>query len=192
MAPHFHGLYSSLELCFEGPWFTSIQEDECDKGAHQSYLGTERNTPVIRDWFQPCRCCCCLCYTGEYLMLGILISYNWAQVLEACDCLKLLSKVDGQKLEKQKKKQERSQYKISITHVKKSFVLIYVSNYNTQCKNNCTNQHLAIVYSPPQKKKKRKEKKKQQQTNKQTNKQTNNKTKQNKNQKAKQNKTNQP
>ena len=32
-----HGLYSSLELCCEGPWFTSIQEDGCDKGAHQSY-----------------------------------------------------------------------------------------------------------------------------------------------------------
>ena len=34
VAPHFHGLYSSLELCCEGPWFTSIQEDECDKEAH--------------------------------------------------------------------------------------------------------------------------------------------------------------
>ena len=34
VAPHFHGLYSSLELCCEGPWFTSIQEDGCDKGAH--------------------------------------------------------------------------------------------------------------------------------------------------------------
>ena len=40
IAPHFHGLYSSLVLCCEGPWFTSIQEDECDKGAHQSYFGT--------------------------------------------------------------------------------------------------------------------------------------------------------
>ena len=40
----FHGLYSSLDLCCEGPWFTSIQEDGCDKGAHQSYLGAERNT----------------------------------------------------------------------------------------------------------------------------------------------------
>ena len=25
-APHFHGLYSSLELCCEGPWFRSIQD----------------------------------------------------------------------------------------------------------------------------------------------------------------------
>ena len=40
VTPHFHGLYSSKELCCEGPWFTSIQEDRCDKGAHQSYLGT--------------------------------------------------------------------------------------------------------------------------------------------------------
>ena len=47
VAPHFHGLYSSLELCCEGPWATSIQEDECGKGAHQLYLGAERNTPVI-------------------------------------------------------------------------------------------------------------------------------------------------
>ena len=39
VAPHFHSLYSSLELCCEGPWFTSIQEDGCDKGARQSYLG---------------------------------------------------------------------------------------------------------------------------------------------------------
>ena len=26
IAAHFHGLYSSLELCCEGPWFTSIQK----------------------------------------------------------------------------------------------------------------------------------------------------------------------
>ena len=30
VAPHFHGLYSSLELHCEGTWFTSIQEDGCD------------------------------------------------------------------------------------------------------------------------------------------------------------------
>ena len=91
VAPHLHGLYSSLELCCEGPRFTSIQEDGCDKGAHQSYLGAERNTPIIPNWFQPCQCCCCLCYPGEYIRLGTFISYNWAQVLEACDSLKLLS-----------------------------------------------------------------------------------------------------
>ena len=55
------------------------------------YLGTERNIPVIPNWFQPRQCCCCLCYPGEYLGLGTLISYNLAQVLEACDSLKLLS-----------------------------------------------------------------------------------------------------
>ena len=32
-----------------------------------------------------------VCYPGEYLRLRTLISYNGAQVLEACDCLKLLS-----------------------------------------------------------------------------------------------------
>ena len=42
VATHFHGLYSSLELCCEGPWFTSVQEDGCEKGAHQSYPGTGR------------------------------------------------------------------------------------------------------------------------------------------------------
>ena len=65
VAPHFPGLYSSLELCCEGPWFTSTQEYGCEKAAHQTYLGTERNTPVIPHWFQPCQCCCCLCSLGE-------------------------------------------------------------------------------------------------------------------------------
>ena len=37
MAPRLHGSYSSLGLCCEGPRFTSIQEDGCDKGAHQLY-----------------------------------------------------------------------------------------------------------------------------------------------------------
>ena len=68
----FHGLYSSLELCCEGPRFASIQENGCDKGAHQTYDGTERNIPVIPNWFRPCQCCCCLCCTGEYLGLGTL------------------------------------------------------------------------------------------------------------------------
>ena len=33
-------------------------------------------TPVILNWFEPCQCCCCLCYSGEYLRVGTLISYN--------------------------------------------------------------------------------------------------------------------
>ena len=61
------------------------------QGSTQSYLGIERNTPVIPNWFQPCQCCCCQCYTGEYLRLGTLISCKWAQVLEVCDCLELLT-----------------------------------------------------------------------------------------------------
>ena len=84
---YFYGLYSSLELCCEGPRFIGIQEDGCDKGMHQLYLETERNTPAIQNWSQPCQCCCCLCCPGEYLRLGTLISYNCAQILEACDCL---------------------------------------------------------------------------------------------------------
>ena len=90
VAPHFHGLYSSLELCCEGPWFTSIQDDECKNGAHHSYLRAERNALVNPNWFQPCQCCCCLCYPEEYLRLGTVISYNWAKVFEACNCLTLL------------------------------------------------------------------------------------------------------
>ena len=35
-------------------------------------------------------CCCCLCYPRVYLRLGTPISYNSAQLLEACDSLKLL------------------------------------------------------------------------------------------------------
>ena len=67
------------------------EEDGCDKWTHQSYLGTEENAPVIPRWFQPCQCCRRLCYPWEYLRLGTLVRNNWAQVLEACDCLKLLS-----------------------------------------------------------------------------------------------------
>ena len=55
------------------------------------YPGTKRNTPFIQNLFQPCQCCCCLFYPGEYLRLGTLVSYNLAQLLEACDSLKLLS-----------------------------------------------------------------------------------------------------
>ena len=58
VASHFHGLYSSLELCCEGSWITGKQEDGCDQGAHQSYLGTEGNAPIIRNCFQPCQYCC--------------------------------------------------------------------------------------------------------------------------------------
>ena len=47
-------LFFSFELCCEGPWFTSIHEDGCDKGAHQSYPATERNTPAIPNWFELC------------------------------------------------------------------------------------------------------------------------------------------
>ena len=72
------------------PWFTSIRENGCDKGAHQSYLGAEINTLVNPNCFQPCQCCSCQCYPAEYLRLGTLIRYNWAQVFEACDCLNLL------------------------------------------------------------------------------------------------------
>ena len=90
VANSFHGFCSSLQLCCEGPWFTSVQENGCDKGVHQSHLGTERNTLVNPNWFQTCQYRCSLCYPGRYFRLGTLVKYNWTQVLEACDCLKLL------------------------------------------------------------------------------------------------------
>ena len=65
-------------------------EDGCDKGAHQSYLGAERNILINPNWFQPCQCCCCLCYPGDISRLDPS-SVITAQVFEACDCLKLLS-----------------------------------------------------------------------------------------------------
>ena len=46
---------------------------------------------MLLSWFQPCQYCCCLCYPEEQISLGTIISYNLAQVLEACVCLKLLS-----------------------------------------------------------------------------------------------------
>ena len=54
----------------------AYRKERCDKGVHQSCLGTERSTPVILNWFQPCQCCCCLCYPGEYLGLGTLMRFN--------------------------------------------------------------------------------------------------------------------
>ena len=42
----------------------------------------KNNTHVIPNWFQPCQCCCCLCYPGEYLRLWTLISYNWSRILK--------------------------------------------------------------------------------------------------------------
>ena len=50
-----------------------------------------RNSAAIPNWSQPCQCCCDLCYPGEYLRLGTHIRYNGVEVLEACNCLKLLS-----------------------------------------------------------------------------------------------------
>ena len=43
IAAHFHGLYSSLQLCCEDPRSTSTEEDGCGKEAHQSCLWKERN-----------------------------------------------------------------------------------------------------------------------------------------------------
>ena len=63
---------------------------------------------VNPNWFRPCQCCCCLCYPGEYLRLGTLISYNWAQVFEACDYLKLFLLLYKWQLFKMCSRQERT------------------------------------------------------------------------------------
>ena len=64
----------------------------CDNGVHQLYIGTERSTLVIPNWFQPYQCCCCLCYPGEYLRLGpTSVITAPMYLLEACNSLKLLS-----------------------------------------------------------------------------------------------------
>ena len=51
IASHFHGLHSSLQLCMihmdTGRW--------SEKEAHQSYFGTERNAPIVPNWFQVCQ-----------------------------------------------------------------------------------------------------------------------------------------
>ena len=57
----------------------------------RSHILELREILAIPNWFQPFQCCCYVCYPGEYLRFETLISYKWAQVLEACDCLKLLS-----------------------------------------------------------------------------------------------------
>ena len=57
VAPHFHGLYSSLELCCEGPWFTSIQEDGYDKGAQstaEDYFRADQNLQWPNQFFLLC------------------------------------------------------------------------------------------------------------------------------------------
>ena len=41
-----------------------------------SYLGVERNTRVIPNWFQPCRCCCCLRYPGDTSFYESAINFN--------------------------------------------------------------------------------------------------------------------
>ena len=85
VAPHFHGLYSSLQL-----WCNNSQAYR-KMGPHESYFGTERNALVVPNRLQPCQWCCLLFYYGEHLRLETFVTYNWAQVLEACGCLKLLS-----------------------------------------------------------------------------------------------------
>ena len=55
VASRSHGLYSSLELCCEGPLFTSIQEDGCDQGAQQSMLELIRTGLENQQCPKPCQ-----------------------------------------------------------------------------------------------------------------------------------------
>ena len=77
-------LWGSMIQKYRGRWMWQ-------GSASVVFWNWEKITPVIPNWFQPSRCCCCLCYRGEYLGLGTLTSDKWSQVLEACDGLKLLS-----------------------------------------------------------------------------------------------------
>ena len=56
VASHHHCLDSLLKVCCKGPCLTSIQEDGCDKGAHQSNFRSEGNVVVIPYGPQPCQC----------------------------------------------------------------------------------------------------------------------------------------
>ena len=59
VAPHFHGSYSSLQFCCEGPWFTNIQEDRCDLERINRIL-------QLREMFQ-------LLLTGFYLVNAAVV-----------------------------------------------------------------------------------------------------------------------
>ena len=73
--------------------FPAVITNQYDNARKKNYgKWTKRNTPVVPNWFQPCQCCCCLCYPGKYPGLGTLVRYKWAQVLEACDSLSGLAK----------------------------------------------------------------------------------------------------
>ena len=89
-----------LQLCCEGPWFTTIQEDGCDKGAHQSYLGNERNAPVAQNWFHSilkhlhwlpvkARISCktaCLCFNAITASTPVYLSdlHRWSPLRSLC------------------------------------------------------------------------------------------------------------
>ena len=66
-SPHFNGSYSSLQLRCEGVWLTSITGRWMWHGA---CLATERNAPVVQNWFQLCQCCCRPCHPGLYIGFG--------------------------------------------------------------------------------------------------------------------------
>ena len=74
-----------LSQCWWLTWHCICIDDK------MRYKCGETCCTLISNWFRPCQCCYCLRYPWEYFGLEILISYIWAQVLEACDCLKLLS-----------------------------------------------------------------------------------------------------
>ena len=73
---HFQGLYSSLELCCEGPRFTSIQEDGCDKEAHQFILELREILLSFQTAFILVNAAVVCAILEIYLWHGSLISYN--------------------------------------------------------------------------------------------------------------------
>ena len=91
VAPHFHGMYSSLEFCCKGPWFTRIHKDGCDKEASQDISWNWEIYSCHSKLVSTLSMLLLSVLSGQHLRLWTFISYNWAQILEACDCLKLLS-----------------------------------------------------------------------------------------------------
>ena len=91
VAPRFHGLYSSLELCFEGLHDSQAYRMMDVTREHTNRILELREIPLSFQTGFNLVNAAILCYPEEYLGLGSLIIYDRAEVLEACDFLKLLS-----------------------------------------------------------------------------------------------------
>ena len=85
--PHFHGLYSSLSPAVRVHDSQTYREMDVTR---ERIIRIFELREILLSFQTGCSLVS-LCYPGEYFRLGTLFSYNWAQLLEACDCLKPLS-----------------------------------------------------------------------------------------------------